>query len=224
LGFSEFVVAGELSIQLVPRNLSGSYGVIASVQKREEDKMKTTLLVFLMASAILAQAQTPDTRLAPSCGPNEVKFNVKTTKNPHQVGQPESGKALVYFIEDNSEYDAHPRPTTRAGVDGEWVGAAQGNSYFYFSVDPGEHHLCASWQTWVGPGVDAAHKTAALHFTVEAGGVYYFRAKNICRLNYSSDSHPATRTRPMINLELLDNDEGQLLTNTYLLSTFQQKK
>jgi hypothetical protein len=179
--------------------------------------MKTTLLIvlFLMTSLLLAQAQTPDTRVAPSCGPDKVKFNVMTLKNPHQVKQPDAGKALVYFIEDNSAFGSVPRPTTRAGVDGEWVGAAQGNSYFYFSVDPGEHHLCACWQTWVGPGVDAAHKTAAAHFTAEPGGVYYFRVKNIFVREVG---------RPFMKLELLDSDEGQLLANTYSLSTFEQKK
>lgn len=178
--------------------------------------MKTTLLIFLVGSAVLAQAQIPDTRLAPSCGLNEVKFEVKTAKNPHQVKQPDAGKALVYFVEDNSEFGSIPRPTTRLGVDGEWVGAAQGNSYFSFSVDPGEHHLCASWQTWVGPGVDAAHKTALAHFTAEAGGVYYFRVKNV----YLRD----TGARAIIKLELLDSDEGQLLANKYSFSTSQPKK
>jgi hypothetical protein len=45
--------------------------------------MKTTLLFFLMASAVLAQAQTRETRAAPSCGLDEVKFAVKTQKNSH---------------------------------------------------------------------------------------------------------------------------------------------
>jgi hypothetical protein len=179
--------------------------------------MKTTLLIvlFLITSSVLTQAQTQETRVAPSCGPDKVKFEVKTEKNRHQVGKPDAGKALVYFIADNSAFASLPRPTTRAGVDGEWVGAAQGNSFFYFSVDPGEHHLCASWQTWVGPGVDVAHKTAAAHFTAELGGVYYFRVKNI----YRKDAG-----RPFIKLELLDTDEGQLLANTFSLSTFGQKK
>lgn len=135
--------------------------------------MKAALLIFLMASSVLAQAQTRETRLAPSCPPDEVKFNVKREKNPHLMGQPDAAKALVYFFDDSPSLGPFPNPklTTRAGVDGKWVGATQGKSYFYFSVDPGEHHLCASWQTWLGPRVDVAHKTAAAHFTAEAGGM-----------------------------------------------------
>jgi hypothetical protein len=48
--------------------------------------MKTPLVIFLMASAALAQAQTRETRLAPSCGPDEVNFEVKTDKNSHPLG------------------------------------------------------------------------------------------------------------------------------------------
>jgi len=178
--------------------------------------MKTLLMMFLVASSVIAQDQAQERRLAPSCGPEQVKFDVKTEKHPPAMAQPDPGKARVYFIEDNSSFQSAPRPTTRAGVDGEWVGAARGNSYFFFSVDPGEHHLCASWQTWVGPGVDVAHKTAAAHFTAVSGGVYYFRVTNF----FIRDLHRP----PTIKLELLDSDEGQLLTNTYALSTFQQKK
>ena len=177
--------------------------------------MKTSLLVFLTASAVLAQAQTPGKHLAPSCGPDEVKFEVKTEKNSHPIGQPDGGKALVYFLEDDSEFGSFPRPTTRAGVDGEWVGATHGNSYFYFFVDPGERHLCAGWQTWVGPGVDVAHKTAVAHFTAEPGGVYYFLVRNIFR---RGDDRP-----PLIKLEPLDSDEGRFLASKYSFSTFQKK-
>jgi len=111
--------------------------------------MRTALIIFLMASAVLAQAQTGETRLAPSCGPDEVAFEVKTDKRSHPMGQAVAGKALVYFFE-HDWYRGYSRPTTRLGVDGGWVGATSGNSYFYFSVDPGEHHICASWQIGVG--------------------------------------------------------------------------
>ena len=114
----------------------------------------------------------------------------------------------MYFFEDDSEYAWVPKPTTRAGLDGQWVGATHGNSFFYFSVDPGEHHLCASRQTAEG------QKIAAAHFTAAPGGVYCYRVKNVLG-----------RDRPaIIKLDPLDTDEGQLLVNEYPFSTFQQKK
>ncbi len=179
--------------------------------------MKTTLLIvlFFMTSSVLARAQTQETRIAPSCGPNEIKFEVKTAKNPHPAGQPEAGKARVYFFDDSPSTGWFPNSklTTRAGVDGVWVGATQRNSYFFFSVDPGEHHVCASWQTWLGPGVNATRKTAAAHFTAEAGRTYYFKVGG-----------QLTQSAVGINLDPLDSDEAQLLARKYSLSTFQQKK
>jgi len=88
-------------------------------------------------------------------------------------------------IRDVTTRSTQDQPTTRAGVDGEWVGVAEGFSYFIFSVYPGEHHLCASWQTWVGSGVDAAHKTAAARFT----GSFKFAA--------------LARTKPLHNLAFI---------------------
>jgi hypothetical protein len=175
--------------------------------------MSTKLLLFLMVLPVLAQAQSGDSRVAPSCGPSEVNFEVKTEKSPHPIARPDAGKALVYFLEDDSEFGSAPKPTTRAGVDGGWVGATHGNSYFYFSVDPGEHHLCACWQTAVLLG--HGRKVAVAHFTAEAGGVYYFKVKN----TWVRDMGTAA-----INLEPLDSDEGQLLASKYSFSTFEPKK
>jgi hypothetical protein len=172
------------------------------------------LLLFLLWGSFLpasAWAQT-DLAGAPGCGAPDTKFEVKTEKQPHSA-QPDAAKALVYFIEDDSDFGSHPKPTTRLGVDGEWVGATHGNSYFHFLVDPGVHHLCASWQTIVILG--QGHKTAAAHFTAEAGGVYYFEAKNTWWLDHGTAS---------INLHPLDSDEGQLLANKAAFSTFQVKK
>ena len=175
--------------------------------------MKTTLVIFLAALSVTAQAQTPEARVAPSCGPDQVKFKVKTQKIPPQMGQPEAGKARVYFFEDNAGFGSFPKLTTRAGVDGEWVGATRGNSYFYFSVDPGEHHLCASWQNWLGPGVDVTHKTAVAHFTAEGGAIYYFKAGAV-----------QGRGTLGIHLEPLDSDEAHFLASKFSFSTVQQKQ
>jgi hypothetical protein len=167
-----------------------------------------------MTYSVLAQAQTQERRIAPGCGPDEIKFEVTTAKNPNPAGQPEAGKALVYFFDDSPSTGWFPNPklTTRTGIDGVWVGATQRNSYFYVAVDPGEHHLCASWQTWL-PGVNATHKTVAARFTAEAGRTYYFKVGG-----------QLTQSAVDINLDPMDSDEAQLLARKYSLSTFQQKK
>jgi hypothetical protein len=52
---------------------------------------------------------------------------------------PASGKAIVYFLQDDLKYGARPRPTTRFAIDGNWFRATHANSFFYVSVDPGDH-------------------------------------------------------------------------------------
>ena len=50
----------------------------------------------------------------------------------HPFAKPESGKALIYFLQDDPNFLSRPRPTTRFGLDGNWIGATQSNSYFIF--------------------------------------------------------------------------------------------
>jgi hypothetical protein len=94
-----------------------------------------------------------------------------------------------------------------AGLDGRWVGATNGNSHFFFSVAPGEHHICASWQS-------KSQTRAVAHFTAEPGRVYYFAVKN------RSGAYQAYG----IDFVPLDSDQGLLLASTFPLSAFQLKK
>lgn len=83
-----------------------------------------------------------------SCGPAGVQFSVKADYGQHTVGRPEPGKALAYVLERFQDLPANAiTPTVRVGLNGAWVGANRGLPYLVFSVDPGEHHLCASWQS-----------------------------------------------------------------------------
>jgi hypothetical protein len=111
--------------------------------------MKVAVALFLLAPPAFAQNVPASSEVPPWCGAKQAKFDVKTDKGQHPAVHPSEGKALVYFVEDDTEFGSFPKPTTRAGLDGKWVGATHGNSYIYFSVDPGERHLCASWQAAV---------------------------------------------------------------------------
>lgn len=175
--------------------------------------MKSVLVLVLLASASFAQNPPTTSATAPGCGPAGVHFAVKTEKKQHPILQPERGKAIVYFIQDDAEFLSRPRPSTRMGIDGQWVGATNSNSYFYVSVTPGEHHLCASWQSFVGFGV--SDSMAALHFTADPGGIYFFRAENF----WNKELGPAH-----IKFVPIDSDEGQLLASKFSFSTSQPKK
>ncbi len=172
--------------------------------------MKAILAMLFLPCLAFAQGPAASA-VAPGCGPEGAKFDVKTDKQQHPMAPPERGKAVLYFIEDDRSFESKPAPTTRLGVDGNWVGATHGNSYLYVAVDPGEHHLCASWQSKVVLG--AGLQTAAAHFTAEAGKAYYFSARN------NWNQHSTTG----IDLGPLDDDEAQLLMSKFPISTSHPK-
>jgi hypothetical protein len=173
--------------------------------------MKTILLLFLFASPALAQSSL-GVAVAPGCGPSNVSFSVKTDKNQHPFKQPDAGKALVYFVQDDSNFNSAGKPIVRAGLDGAWVGATHGSSYFYFPIDVGEHHLCASWQ---GKGLQVY--AAATDFSAKDGEIYFFQVRDTFLWPKGSD------LIRRIDLKPVNSDEGQLLASKYSFSTSHAK-
>jgi hypothetical protein len=182
--------------------------------------MGRSFFKFFLLSVVLVSlpTQAQDTNKSPAgipgCGAPSAKFKVKTSLD-HSPVQPQPGKALVFFIQNDTNFNSFPKPTTRVGIDGKWVGATNRNSFLYFFVDPGVHHLCTSWQRQVitTRGV----KDAAAHFTAKEGGVYYFQIKDTYLMADGGQIVDATLTP-------LDRDEGQLLANRFALATSQLKK
>lgn len=175
--------------------------------------MRTTILGWVLCGVCVpGLAAWGQQAGAPGCGPEHEKFAV-TTGGSKPGAQAATGKAVLYFVEDDTEYASVPRPTTRIGIDGAWIGATHGNSWLFLTVDPGEHHLCSSWQTAVAVG--QGHPTSAAHFTAAPGGVYYFVVKN----RWWRDI-PRVET----TLQPLDSDEGQLLVAKYEYSLSKPKR
>jgi hypothetical protein len=179
--------------------------------------MKTLVALLLFAtfsSLALAQNQATETAVAPGCGTVDTKFDVKTNSSQHPFAKPEPGKALVYFLQDDTYFQSVPRPTTRFGIDANWIGATHANSYFYISVNPGEHHLCADWQSFVGFNV--GQKSAAAHFTAVEGQTYFFLVKN----------HGGGKEQPPAGMKFapVDSDEAQLLMSKFAFSSSTPKK
>ena len=173
--------------------------------------MRSILLLFLFASPAFAQSAA-GVAVAPGCGTSDLSFSVETDKNQHPFAKPDAGKALVYFVEDDSNFNAVGKPTVRAGLDGAWVGATHGSSYFYFPVGPGEHHLCASWQ---GKGQQAY--SAATDFSAKAGETYFFVVRDTWLWPKGSN------LIKKIDLESVNDDEGQLLASKYSFSASHAK-
>ena len=104
-------------------------------------------------------------------------------------------------------------PTMRVGLDGSWIGANKGKSYFSFSVDPGDHQVCTNWQS--GTFKETSKRIgAAMTLKAEAGKTYYLRTQVYER---SEQDHN-------VKLELVEPAEGQFLISASALSTFRPKK
>jgi hypothetical protein len=172
--------------------------------------MKLSLLAFFLCAVLACAGQVWATNLPDSCGDDKVKFDVKTEKGQPVPAGPAEGKAQIVFIESENQmvvpfHDA----TVRFGVDGAWVGANYGDSYFALTVEPGVHHLCASWQS----DLSLKKNVAVTSFTAEPGQVYYFAAQVTVN----------SRTSITFGLSQLNEDEGKYRLKTLKLSTSKPK-
>ena len=179
-------------------------------------KMFSKFLVALIFSAFststFAQTFPTSQAVVPGCGDRKMKWDATTDRSKHPIATPNLEKALVYFLQDDVNFQYAPKPTTRFGLNGYWVGATQSNAYFHVSVDPDDRHVCAGWQSWIG--VAAGHTSAADHFTAEAGKSYFFIVRNF----YSNNAHEPGNVANM-KLEQVNSDEAQLLISKFGFST-----
>jgi hypothetical protein len=113
--------------------------------------MKPGFALLCLSVSLLAAMQARAISLPAACGDDKVRFNVTTQRNQPMPTAPEAGKAQIVFMEDeNQMIGPFMHATVRFGMDGTWVGANNGSSYFVLTVDPGVHHLCAGWQSSIG--------------------------------------------------------------------------
>lgn len=135
----------------------------------------SALLTTTLSQAALAQAPAP----ASACGSTAVHYEVNTDRGLYPA-PPAPGRALVFLLENDDAVSGFRKPTIRFGVDGKWIGATHGSSYFFAYVEPGKHTLCSNWQD-----ADYFNRKAnlerSLDFTVEAGKTYYFLVSNSFR-------------------------------------------
>jgi hypothetical protein len=150
--------------------------------------MKTIAAILLLSCCALGQDRAAVSAAEAGCVPQDAKFEVKSDESQHPASTPEDGKALIYIVADG-------HLTSIFGIDGKWVGAVNGGRYFFVSIEPGEHHLCAMLQSFLpqrGPRV-SVHSLKA-----EPGGSYYFRTRMV---GISSGF--------VLQLHQLDSDEGR---------------
>ena len=157
--------------------------------------MKTiaaTVLLSCCSCCAFAQDKWAISAAEVGCGPQDAKFEVKSDESQHPTPAPEDSKALIYVVADG-------RLTTIFGVDGKWVGAVNGGitggTYFFVSIDPGEHHVCAMLQSFLP---DRGPRVSVHSLKAEPGGSYYFRTRLV-----------GINTGFVLQLDQLDSDEGR---------------
>jgi len=178
--------------------------------------MKAVIVFLFLGVTALAQqkelsSQQPgQDRLTSACGPANVNYKVSLDRSQHVPVPLEAGKALVYFLQDDGSGvggTSLGSQTTRYAVDGAWLGANRGNSWFAVAVAPGEHHVCTALQSSLVQRLELAH------FTAEAGKSYFFRTRRfVSGYAYLMDFEPA------------NSDEAGYLISLYPMATAVVKK
>jgi hypothetical protein len=168
--------------------------------------MRIALVTLLFAAS--AFPQVPPSASTATCGPENVSFKVKLDESQHTLAQPDPGKARVYFFQDAGTSHTLGYPTVKLAIDGAWVGANHGNSYFSVSVEPGEHHMCVTLQSSL-----VAQRMELAHFTAEAEKIYYYRTRLVM-----------SRTVELLELDPIDSDQGKYLIASFPLSVSNPKK
>ncbi len=96
-------------------------------------------------------------------------------------------------------------PSMRVGMDGVWIGATQGASYFSLDILPGEHDC-----VWLAVRIWPFEKDGGLDFFhSESGEVYYFEAKaKIHEHNYGNNSTEIDRDLDFVQVDELEGGSG----------------
>ena len=171
-------------------------------------------LAILLAAPVFGQEQAADLRAAAGCGPTKTQFDVKVDKKQHSVSQLEPGKALVYVVEEyrsDTHFQTIGHVTTRAGLDGNWVGATHEGSYISFLVEPGTHRLCSDVQSIFAAGQKLS---GAAQLNAEAGKTYYYRVVVV-------DDH---KQQSRLWVKAMDEPEGLPMVSQSGQSSWKVKK
>ena len=66
----------------------------------QEAIIRNIAAIVLLSCCALAQDKRAISRAEVGCGPQDVKYEVKTDESQHPTPTPEDGKALIYVVAD----------------------------------------------------------------------------------------------------------------------------
>jgi hypothetical protein len=191
--------------------------------------MKSRVFLLLLCASLLPAMQAwAKTILPDACGDDSVKFDVSTQRDHLAPEPPPAGKAQIIFVEEQNRRASFHLVTVRYGVDGNWVGANYGDSYFVANVTPGVHHLCVNAQ-------GDRKAVGVTSFTAEAGKIFYYEASTTVTVggggmvttqdpNGTAPGMAAGSVNKFFQFTQLSEDEGKYRVKAWKLATWKTNK
>lgn len=133
-----------------------------------------------------------------ACGTESVNFSAQTDKKQRPMPDAPTDKALIYVLRPTMiGYKIH----SKFAVNGDWLGVNRGNTYFFLTLEPGEHFFCSE-----------SENQSYLALNLEAGKTYYLQQKV-----------KAGIWKARTELVVMDENTGKKKLNDVNLSVFTRK-
>lgn len=135
--------------------------------------------ILLLPISLAAAAQNSRGPLPDACGTLPVSKHAISASSVTSSLQPAPGHALIVFVQTmETAGSVSLNAQLRVGMDGRWIAATNGQSWFAVNADPGMRHLCVYWPSKWGPDPT---RTYANLVDAKPGNVYYFRIAVVWR-------------------------------------------
>jgi hypothetical protein len=108
-------------------------------------RIKSLFVSFSICTMLSAGAAFASS-LPAGCGDDAVQYKVKTEK-AKVPDAPASGSSQLVVIHTLAGDDWNGQPIARIAVDGKWLGAVKGRTYFAVDIAAGPHTVCVSRQS-----------------------------------------------------------------------------
>jgi hypothetical protein len=135
--------------------------------------MKHAVTSFLLCALFVIGNQLRATTLPDACGDEKVKVDVAVQKPSSAPPAANATTATLVFVQ-RLGGSCIGCSVSRVGLDGTWIGANKGASFFSVTTAPGDHHVCALWEA---PLAKIENRVGLTDFEALAGQIYYFETE-----------------------------------------------
>ena len=161
--------------------------------------MKQAMAAFFFCVLFALACQLRATTLPDACGNEKIKVDVAVQKPLSALPAANATTATLVFVQRLDEA-CIGCSVARVGLDGTWIGADKGASFFSVTTAPGEHHVCVFWEA---PGAKIENRIGLTDFEAMVGQIYYFEIE----IGPRSTGEIAMRLKP------ISEDMGEFLVS-----------